>query len=207
MKLRLLFSLIGVILLSLGINMLITANLGLTPFDTFCMYISMLINTSYANATFIVHSIIFVILLFFHKKFKESIKLVLLSLVSIFIITRFISFFSNHFIFYKNYPVMLLFIIGVVILSIGLTFILKSDLVISPADKIVDGISVLENKETWVIKFIVEFIFLFLTVIGSRITSTNVTITIYTFIFLIAMPFIIDVFGKLFVNKIKINKN
>lgn len=185
--------------------MLITANMGLTPFDSFCMYISLLTNISYANATFIVHSIVFVILLIFHKKFNESIKLVLFSIISIFIITRFISFFSSNFIFYSKLPSNITFIIGVVILSIGLTFVLKSDLVISPTDKIVDGISTLLKREVWFIKFFVELFFLALTIIGSRLTSTNVTISIYTFILLIAMPVIIDMLGKLFVNKIKLS--
>lgn len=206
MKTKVILSIFGSIFFALGLNLLLSANIGLSPFDTLCLYISKVINISYANATLLVHCIVFIVLMIFRNKFKEPITLILFSLVSIFIITRFIEFFASNFVFYENYNSFINLILGLLTISLGSALILKSDLIISPTDKLVDGLSRVNSFEVGTNKLIVESTALILVVIGINVSKININLSISSIIIMFIISLLINIYDRLFLNKIKLKE-
>lgn len=203
MKKKILLSVLGSICFAIGLNLLLQANVGLTPFDTLCLFISKLLSISYANAVLLVHLVVFILLMIHRNKFKEPISLIMFSLVSIFIITRFIEYFSSNFVFYANYNSMSCLILGVIIISLGSALILKSDLIISPTDKLVDGLSRVNSLEVGTNKLIIETVAFIIVLIGINITKIDIVLSINSIIIMLIISILINMYDHLLLNKIK----
>ncbi len=135
-------SLLGMVVLSIGLNILLVLDIGLSSFDTMTYYVQHLLNMdSFGNAALIIHAIVCIPLVYLIHKNKESHLNILISILSIFILTRIINIFS----FITNYNVMnlsvvmgiILFIIGFTIFTTGVLMISKANLIIPPYDKFV----------------------------------------------------------------------
>lgn len=80
---------LGGILYALGINQLQTLNYGMGSFDSLTLQITKITTVSqFGNASFMIHFIFFIVLLLLVKKYRLNLKLVVLSIFSIFILTR-----------------------------------------------------------------------------------------------------------------------
>lgn len=125
---------LGAILYALGINQLQVLNYGLGSFDSLTLQITKLTSINqFGNASFTIHLIFFVVLLLFINRYKIDFKMIVLSVISIFILTRLVNFFSQ--LAYYPHKSVQVFVITFLVLNLGLFLLAKSNIIIAPFDK------------------------------------------------------------------------
>lgn len=145
---------IGVIIFAININILQNFNLGMGPFDTMTLIIMDITNiTQFGNASFLLHFVFFIILLIFSKQLNVSLVENLVSLGSIFLISRVVNIFALD-IFNIEFSE-LAFIINFLLFNFGLFLMAKSNCVIAPFDKAIVEFSQLSRIELGLLELVV----------------------------------------------------
>ncbi len=125
--------------MSIGVNTLLTLNIGMGPVDTFTLLLQNFANLSeFGNASLMFHLLFAVLLVVMSKYFKLKLVDIGISVISIFFITRVVNLFG----FIKVGDLglglfIICFLAGFLILNLGLYFIAKSNIIIAPYDKFV----------------------------------------------------------------------
>ncbi|MFV0499378.1 MAG: hypothetical protein ACK5NF_05035 [Bacilli bacterium] len=137
---RVLCSLIGSFLVSIGISIIVMLNYGMPSFDTFVLVISKLLSIEYTTSLRVTQFIIFIVLLWLKKYFNIKFNELLLSVISVIVVTLFIDFVSIYakIIFEKN---LMSFVIGFILYSYGITLLVQPNLFLAPNDKLLNEIS------------------------------------------------------------------
>lgn len=182
---RILLAISGMILLAIGVNVLIVVNLGLSPFDSLTYFFQYFLNIkAFGNASLFLHLCFVIPLLMLLKLKLESIIYIMLSIVSVFIFTRFVNLFS--FITLMSYSTtsvkLCLFVIGFIVLSLGILLIAKANLIIPPYDKTVVELANRLNKNVGTMRLYCDLTILITAYIFAKSTSTYVPFSIGTFI-------------------------
>lgn len=198
---KLISSGLGVLLFAFGLNMLIDANLGLTPLDSFSLLVSQNLHINYGNAMLAVHLITLSFVVIFKKQFHESTDKILLSFVSIFLISRVVNFMNIDFEFYNYLNQYIIFVIGLILLSFGTALILFSDLIITPTDKLVDCLAILRKKEVGIVKIEFEIIFLITNFLITNMFKLQSTLSMYTIVLAVSLGLLIELYDKLIFDK------
>lgn len=172
---------LGAILYALGINQLQILNYGMGSFDSLTLQIASLSPIKqFGNASFLIHFTFFIILLLLMKKYKLDIKMVMLSVLSIFILTRLVNLFS-HLTYYPDQNIAV-FIITFLILNMGLFLLAKSNLIIAPFDKFLVETSNHFKINFGVIRFAADVIILIVVLVVNLLANNVVPITLFTLI-------------------------
>lgn len=177
--------LIGIVILSFGLNMVLIAELGAGPFDTFVMANQKVLGIeSFANASFLFHVIFVVIMLVFKDFFKTEVKPALISVLSIFIITRFIALFDTllHAWGFEDLNRLILMVIGFILFSFGIYVLSLSNMIIAPYDKFVVQFATAVSINLGTFRVIVDVSMLVLAFIISHLVHAGVVFSIGTII-------------------------
>lgn len=176
---RLIIALVGIILMSIGVNALLTLNIGMGPVDTFTLLVQKVTNLSaFGNASLLFHMLFAIILLVLNKKLNIKIVDILISILSIFFITRVVNVFSFIQIKEMNSIVFLIsFLISFLILNLGLYLIAKSNIIIAPYDKFVKELANTLDIKIGTNRVICDSILFFLITIVKFTTSIAIVIS------------------------------
>ncbi len=176
---QLLMALVGIIIFAIGINILLAFNLGMGPFDTLTLVVQKVFHVQeFGNASFLIHFCFAVILLLLRKKYDLSIKLIVISIGSILIISRFINLFNLE-IFQMEYNLRL-FISNFLLMNWGLFLIAKSNLIIAPFDKLIVAISDYHQCDLGYVRIIGDTSMLLFSLVLIITFTMNVKITLFT---------------------------
>lgn len=171
----------GAILYALGINQLQILNYGMGSFDSLTLQITKLTPIQqFGNASFLIHFTFFIILFLHMKKYKLDYKMIILSIISIFILTRIVNLLS----YINYYPSqnIVVFIITFLILNLGLFLLAKSNLIIAPFDKFLVETADHYAINFGIIRFIADVSLLIIVFTVNMLTGNVVPITIFTLI-------------------------
>lgn len=172
---------LGSILYALGINQLQILNYGMGSFDSLTLQITSLSPVKqFGNASFLIHFTFFIILLLLLKKYKLDIKMIMLSVLSIFILTRLVNLFS-HITYYPKQNI-IVFIITFLILNMGLFLLAKSNLIIAPFDKFLVETSNYFKVNFGVVRFTADVTLLILVIAINILSGGIVPLTLFTLI-------------------------
>ncbi len=208
LKTRILFAIIGSLLLAGGLQITIAINWGVSMFDTATLTMQKLTHFNFGNAAVLLHAIFLLILIVFMKKLNTKWNELFLSLISIFLLTRVI----NGFEFIANYVhlntfilTLLTFLISVFIFNIGIFFMSKSNLFITPYDRFVLQLATVTKRDLGSSRFITDFSLFAITIVLNFSFNLHVAINIGTaYIIFTSGPQIILI-EKLF-NKLQYKK-
>ncbi|MFV0499917.1 MAG: hypothetical protein ACK5NF_07870 [Bacilli bacterium] len=172
---------LGAVLYALGINQLQILDYGMGSFDSLTLQITKLtIVSQFGNASFLIHFIFFVVLLQLIKKYQLDLKMVILSIFSIFILTRVVNVFS-HIDYYPDKNI-IVFVITFLTLNMGLFLLAKSNFIISPFDKFLVETANHFKINFGIIRFSADVVFLLIVVLVNVIYAQVVPITLFTLI-------------------------
>ncbi|MFV0246739.1 MAG: DUF6198 family protein, partial [Mycoplasmatales bacterium] len=144
---KLIISGIGMICLAFGLNIILLVNLGASPFDTLTYDVIQLFNINkFGNAAMVLHSIVLLILIILFIKYKKNLTPLLISLISVFITTRFINIFSFVLDWNYTFNIYVMFIIGFLLYTFGIYLMSKSNIIITPSDKFSVELASIINK-------------------------------------------------------------
>lgn len=171
-KKNIIYSISGVVTLAIGLNLMLGAKLGISPFDTLCEVAGILLNTTFGNGTLFVHMVFFSMLVVLHFLGKSSLKEDVLTVVSIFIISQVINMFSFiREITHTNMTAQVIFyIIGFIMITFGISLMMKANLIMAPFDKFTVVVARMLNMNPGNLRIVLD-----------AITATISIILIYTF--------------------------
>lgn len=164
--------------------MMIIADIGIGPFDSFSMVISEVTGLNFGNSQFVLQTILFVILLLIIKISKQNYLEIFISLFSTFIATRIINLTYPIASLFVEYNKFFVFVVGFILLIIGVSINLKINIIINPVDKMVVAFSNISKIKVGTMKFASDAVFGVLTVIFTFLLNLDVNITI-TMVFLL----------------------
>ncbi len=201
---RIAMMLCGTILYSFGINQLQILNYGLGSFDSLTLQIAKLTPIAkFGNASFLIHFTFFIILLLLVKTYHLDRKMIFLSILSIFILTRFVNLFS-HLTYYPSQSILVL-AITFLILNMGLFLLAKSNFIIAPFDKFLVETSNHFNINFGIVRFIADLLILAIVMIINIFSGQIVPITIFTIMITLLTGINISIYEFGFNKIIKIN--
>lgn len=156
---KIIVALIGIIIYAFGLDLMVMTNLGVGPFDSFCLAIASLLNTSLGNAELLVHSIFIVILLIFANRWQVTKQSIIYSFLSIFLISRVIDIMTSTAQIFSGVNVYLDFLIGFFLFTLGIAIYFQVDIIIAPGDKLVVELARVLKRRDGTGKFIFDMIF------------------------------------------------
>ncbi len=201
-----LLSLLGMVVLAIGLNILLLLDIGLSSFDTMTYYIQHLLNMdSFGNAALIIHGIVCIPLIFLVHKNEESYVNIVVSIFSIFILTRIINIFA----FITGYDIsqlsvligIILFIIGFTIFTTGVLMISKANLIIPPYDKFVVETVNFFGMKLGTTRLVFDIILLMLVFVLSIITNVDIPFSLGTLLITFGTGSYMNLIEKIFLNR------
>ncbi len=180
---RILFAVVGAILLSAGLQVTIGIDWGVSMFDTATLAMEHLTGVNFGNAAVLLHAIFLVILIIGMKKLESKWGELALSAISIFALTRVINLFEfiANAVNFQNFVVTLIvFIVSVFVFNIGIYFMSKSNLFIAPYDRFVLQLSWALKKELGTARLVSDILLFTITIILTLVFDLGVTISIGT---------------------------
>lgn len=199
MKTRIIQTMVGIILLAIGLNFMILGDVGISGFDTLTQFIADEMGIQFGNATLVMHAFYVVLLLVLLLMKKMKAYELLVSIISITFVSQAINLFSFITdITIDSYPVQWLsFLGGLILLSTGLAYFMKSNLIVTPADKFIVVFSQTFNFNVGMTKLVHDLVLLALIFIIS-VSIGGVSITPATIIATFGCGYIIKlVYAKL----------
>lgn len=199
MKTRIIQTMVGIILLAIGLNFMILGDVGISGFDTLTQFIADEMGIQFGNATLVMHAFYVVLLLVLLLMKKMKAYELLVSIISITVVSQAINLFSFITdITIDSYPVQWLsFLGGLILLSTGLAYFMKSNLIVTPADKFIVVFSQTFNFNVGMTKLVHDLVLLALIFIIS-VSIGGVSITLATIIATFGCGYIIKlVYAKL----------
>lgn len=171
---KFLLYLLGLIVLSIGSNLFINANLGVAPSCTLALTLTYLFPFgSYALFNFITNILLLLMEAFFSKSFSKTqvLQIVLVIFYSLFIqlVAPFISFMIPSSFLFKTLTVLL----ACFIMAIGSCLTITSELTVLPMEGLVGVISVIKHQEFGIIRMKLEISMTIIVGIFSFITMRN----------------------------------
>lgn len=172
---------LGINIYAITINLLQNLNLGLGSFDSLTQEVQNMMGlTEFGNASFILHFLFFLLLILLAKVYDIEYKYILLSLGSIFILTRFVNFYSLFY-FNVNQSLMSITLI-ILVLNAGLYLIASTNLIIAPFDKFVVESSKFFKLSLGTSRVLCDLSLLIIVIVINALLTTKIEITLFTFL-------------------------
>ncbi|WOO88151.1 hypothetical protein RZE82_04285 [Mollicutes bacterium LVI A0039] len=199
---RVLIAFLGINLLSIGLMYILAIDFGVGPFDSLTLALQGLLGIDkFSNASFALHGLFFILLLFLVRGFKIRYRDVIISLFSIFIVTRIISIYEEIIKFdpseFSTIIVVIVFIVAFLTLNLGLYFMAISNIIIPPYDKFVVEFSKYKNIELGKSRLIADALVITLVIALNVIGIVSVTVSIGTIIITLFTGLNITLYNKL----------
>ncbi len=182
--------------------MMIIADIGIGPFDSFCLVIAELTGLNFGNAQLLFQFLLFVVLLLIIKKSKQTYLEIFVSLLSTFIATRIINFTSPLVSKLSEQNEYIVFIIGFIFLVVGVSINLKVNIVINPIDKLVVALSGITKIKVGTMKLITDLICGGLTIIFVYVFNFNVAVSVTMLFILFCTGPSINLLNGIVLNKL-----
>lgn len=198
---RIIFAILGMVLLSIGLNIVLGIDWGMSTFDTATLVAQELFKVNnFGNAALICHAIYCILLVIFMKKLQSSFLQIGTSIISIFILTRVINVFAflenAHFnTFAAN---LVLFVVFVMIINIGIYFMSMSHLITAPYDRFCLQVSESMNIELGRSRLINDVILFVISLLFVLIFKLPVTIALGTLYIVFLSGPMVTIAGKIF---------
>lgn len=194
---KIMTALLGINLMSIGLNIVLDINWGVGPFDSMTLLVQKIFNiTNFSNASLLLHMFFAVILLLLIKVLNIQIRDLILSCLSIFVITRFVWFYGLIINISSNS--LMLFISGFLILNLGLYFISISNILIAPYDKFIVEVAEYTQKDLGLIRLIGDVSLLTVVIVLNLLEVTDVVISVGTIFITIGTGLNITLYEKIF---------
>lgn len=201
MSTRILFAIVGALLLSFGLQVTIGIDWGVSMFDTATQVMANITGANFGNAAILLHSIYFIILIIGMKKLQSKWLELTISAVSIFVLTRVINAFEfiSTMINFDNFVVTLIaFVLSVFVFNIGAYFMAKSNLFVTPYDRFVLQLSWAMNIELGTARLISDVSLFVVTIILNLFIGLGVTISLGTAYIIFTSGPQINIISKIF---------
>lgn len=198
---RILFAIVGAVLLSAGLQVTIGINWGVSMFDTATLAMENLTGVNFGNAAVLLHSIFLIILIVGMKKLESKWGELALSALSIFLLTRVINvfeFIANAVNFSSFFVSLIAFVVSVFVFCIGIYFMSKSNLFIAPYDRFCLQLSWATGKELGTARLISDVTLFAITIILNLILGLGVTISLGTAYIIFTSGLQINLVHKIF---------
>lgn len=200
--------LIGINLYALTINLLQGLDLGMGSFDSLTLELQSIFGiTEFGNASFLLHFIFFIVLTLLCKKYKLNIKYLIISIFSVFLLTRVVNIYSM---FELSVNANLLnSILVILVLNLGLYFIASTNLIIAPFDKFVVETSIHTKIALGKMRLITDISLLVAVVLINFVIVDKINITLFTIIITFATGLNIHAYDVVFTkfNLLNIEEN
>lgn len=180
---RILYAVVGAVLLSAGLQVTIGIDWGVSMFDTATLAMSNLTGVNFGNAAVLLHAIFLIALIVGMKKFQSKWAELALSAISIVLLTRVINafeFIANAVNFGSFFVTLIAFVVSVFVFCIGIYFMSKSNLFIAPYDRFCLQLSWATGKELGTARLISDVTLFAVTIILNFILGLGVTISLGT---------------------------
>lgn len=183
---RILYAVVGAILLSAGLQVTIGIDWGVSMFDTATLAMAKITGVNFGNAAVLLHTIFLIILIVGMKKLQSKWSEIALSALSIFILTRVINVFAFiattvHAVQFDSFFIKLIvFVISVFVFCVGIYFMSKSNLFIAPYDRFCLQLSWATGKELGTARLMSDVTLFVITIILNIIFNLGVTVSIGT---------------------------
>lgn len=180
---RVLYAVVGAILLSAGLQVTIGIDWGVSMFDTATLAMSNITGVNFGNAAVLLHTIFLIILIVGMRKLQSKWSELALSALSIFVLTRVINafaFIAEMAQFDSIFIKLIVFVISVFVFCIGIYFMSKSNLFIAPYDRFCLQLSWATGKELGTARLMSDITLFVITIILNIIFDLGVTVSIGT---------------------------
>lgn len=197
---RLVTSIIGINVLALGMAFLMSVEYALDSFDSLAYFLQNLLGMStIGNAIFLLHVIFWIVYILLIRD-RNAVTENIVSIGSVFVITRVIDFYIQWIHFTPNYTSeeIVLFICGFVIVNFGLYLIAISDFFIPPYDKLVVHLAKLKKIEIGKMRQLTDLLIIASLFFISLFTSNLVLLSLGTLIFGFGTGQNIKIYERLF---------
>lgn len=195
MKTRIITTVLGAIMLPIGIGIIIYYNYGMAAFDTFILVLSELLNLSYENALRLFQISILLGLLIYKKRLNLTWPDLIMPFISVAVISVLISItLSLSEIYLTNKPLIVL-ILAFLILTNGISLLVIGNIFLAPNDKLLNVIAA-HTKHTYAFyKVISDVSMLTFSVILININDYVYNVTLFS----IFQTFFTGIFVGIFV--------
>lgn len=183
---RILFAVVGAVLLSAGLQVTIGIDWGVSMFDTATLAMAGITGVNFGNAAVLLHAIFLIILIVGMKKLESKWSELALSAISIFALTRVINLFQFIADGVANATIdafivnLVLFVVSVFVFCIGIYFMSKSNLFIAPYDRFCLQLSWATGKDLGTARLMSDVTLFVITIILSIVLDLGVTISFGT---------------------------
>ncbi len=196
---RIIYAAVGAVLLSIGLNVTIGIDWGVSMFDTSTLAMQNLTGVNFGNAAVLLHLIFLALMIIFMKKLESKWSELGISLISIFVLTRIINIFG--FIANKtnieNFVIeLIVFLVSVFVFNLGIYFMSKSNLFIAPYDRFVLQLSWALDRELGTARLVSDITLFVITIILNFIFGLGVTISLGTAYIIFTSGFQINLIGR-----------
>ncbi len=198
---KIILAVVGTVIMSLGINLVLGINWGMSTFDTACLTALHLLGIeAFGDAALVVHGIFIVLIIIFMKKLDVDWKLLLSSIISIFIVSRVLNFFD--FAAVSNYSSLLTtlisFVVSVFLINLGIYLMAMSNLIVTPYDRFVVQLSKVTNRELGKTRLVVDLSLFAVATVLIIIFNLPIPISLATLYIVVLSGPMITACGRIF---------
>lgn len=183
-------AIIGMIVIAVGVNFVISLNMGMASFDMLAMVIlDMSPVEKFGDAILLIHLTFITFLICGWKYFKMDANKFIMSMLSIVLITRFINLlgFIQAPTSIAGTSKLLLFVVSVLITNAGVYLLLKSNFVVTPYDRFVLQLSTVKGWSIGSLRWIFDISTLVVTSLIIVCFNLPITISIFTVLIIISI--------------------
>ncbi|WOO86801.1 DUF6198 family protein [Mollicutes bacterium LVI A0039] len=199
---RFIYGAIGAILLAIGLNVTVAVDLGVSMFDTSTLAIQYLLNMELlGNAALVLHAIFVILIIIFRSKLDIRWIELGIAILSVFILTRIINVFAfvaQTITLTSFATTVVYFVLSVLVFNIGVFFMAKSNLFVTPYDRFILQLSWLLNKEYGTTRLICDVALFATTILVILIFKLPVPISIGTLYIIFTSGLQINLISKIF---------
>ncbi len=207
--LRILFYILGLLILALGIVLSTKVNLGVSPINSISFCFSIITSISFADLTLYLYIVFVIVQVLIHietKQFK-SIPADILQIAVSFLLTRFINFFDMKIPEFNLSALsnfwgtiigrIIILLVSVILTGFGASLNLSARLIPNPGDGIIQAISDTTRKNIGIIKNIFDFFCVIITFAAGLIFARKIIgLNIGTIIAMIGVGRVMWLFDK-----------
>ncbi len=182
MKKKLLVAFLGMLFLSIGLNLIQLANYGMSPFDTTTLAIEQGFGINFGNAAMVIHTVCLILLIPFFIKKAITISEMAIAFITVFVITRMINFFD----FIKDISVesaviiFILFLIGFAMFCVAGALLMLTNIIITPSDKLNVTIAHYFKFHPGYVRLASDLIFLAISIFVVVVLKMDIVISLVT---------------------------
>lgn len=179
MKKRVIFAIIGAVIIAFGITVIVELNYGMPAFDTFVLMLAAATKIEYTTSLRLMQATILVILILLKKKLSLTWSELFVSALSVVLVTVLIDVasFMLDGVIERNY---IWFAFGFLLYVYGITLLVQSDILLAPNDKLLNAISHITTHTYALYKIITDVVLLLIAIVIIKNNGYDIGISLIT---------------------------